>query len=87
MEKLDEVLNLLRQALPLLQEFGEWKSQEAEREKLAAQEKSESEKEFKAWLAQRQKEQAQEQADAERLQEHFFGGSEWAKERLTPKRF
>ena len=87
MEKIDEIYTMLSKAMPLLQEFAEWKTQEAEREKQAEQERTESQKEFEKWLAQRQAEQAQESVDADELKRHFFGGSEWEKERLTPKRF
>ena len=87
MEKIEEIYTMLSKAMPLLQEFAEWKTQEAEREKLAEQERTESQKEFEKWLAQRQAEQAQESADAAELKRHFYGGSEWEKERLIPKRF
>ena len=42
MEKLDEVLNLLKTATPMLQEFIDWKKQEAEREAAYQQEQTES---------------------------------------------
>jgi metal-dependent amidase/aminoacylase/carboxypeptidase family protein len=85
MEKLDEVLDLLRTATPMLEEFIAWKQQEAEREKQAAFEQSESEKEFAKWLKQRQAEEAQQQADAEELKKDFYGGERWKKEHLFPK--
>ena len=87
MEKLDEIYTMLSKAMPLLEQFAEWKTQEAEREKQAQQERTESEKEFEKWLAQRQAQQAQESADSAELKRHFYGGSEWEKERLIPKRF
>ena len=87
MEKIDEIYTMLSKAMPLLEQFADWKTQEAEREKQAEQERTESQKEFEKWLAQRQAQQAQESADAAELQKHFFGCSEWEKERLISKRF
>lgn len=87
MEKIDEVLELLRKAVPMLTEFSEWKKNQELEERAYQQEQSESQKEFAKWLKEHQAEQAQEQADADELQKHFFGGSEWEKERLIPKRF
>ena len=87
MEKLDEVLDLLRKATPMLQEFINWKQQEAEKEKAYQQEQSESEKEFAKWLKQRQTEQAQEAADAEELKKHMYGGEKWKDEHLFTKTY
>lgn len=85
MEKLDEILDLLRKATPMLQEFMDWKVQEAEKEKAYQQEQTESQKEFAKWLKQRQVEEAQQQADAEELKKNFYGGERWQKEHLFPK--
>lgn len=87
MEKIDEVLELLRKAVPMLTEFSEWKKNQELEERAYQQEQTDSQKEFDKWLSQRQAEQAQESADADELKRHFFGGSEWEKERLIPKRF
>jgi len=87
MEKIDEVLELLRKAVPMLTEFSEWKKNQELEERAYQQEQTDSQKEFEKWLAQRQAQQAQESADAAELQKHFFGGSEWEKERLIPKKF
>ena len=87
MEKNDEVLELLRNAIPMLQEFINWKQQETEREKKAAFEQSESEKEFAKWLKQKQAEQTRQEEDAEELKKHFYGGEKWEKERFTPQLF
>lgn len=85
MEKLYEILELLRKAMPLLQQFADWKNQEAERERQMQEQESESEQEFKRWLAQREKEQAQQEADAAELKKDFFGGENWEKNHLFPK--
>ena len=87
MEKIDEILDLLRKATPMLEKFIEWQQQEAEREKQAAFEQSESEKEFAKWLKQRQAEQAQQEADTEELKKDFYGGERWQKEHLFPKTY
>ena len=87
MEKIDEVLELLRKAVPMLTEFSEWKKNQELEERAYQQEQTDSQKEFEKWLSQRQAEQAQESADAAELKRHFYGGSEWEKERLIPKRF
>lgn len=87
MVKLDEVLELLRTATPMLQEFISWKKQEAEKEKAYQQEQTESQREFDAWLRQRKDEQAKQEADAEELRKHFYGGEKWKEESLTPKYF
>lgn len=87
MDKLDEVLSLLKKISPMLEEFIAWKQQEAEKEKAYQQEQSESEKAFKEWLAERKAQQAQQERDAEELQKHFFGGEQWEKDRFTPSTF
>lgn len=87
MEKLDEILELLHTATPMLEKFIEWQQQEAEREKQAAFEQSESEKEFAAWLKQREKEQKQQDADTEELKKDFYGGENWEKNHLFPKNY
>lgn len=84
MEKLDEVLSLLRTAAPMLQEFITWKQQEAEKERQQEIERSESEKEFEKWLSQRKAEQAQQEAETEELAKHFYGGEKWETEHLAP---
>lgn len=85
MEKLDEVLDLLRKATPMLQEFMDWKMQEAEKEKAYQQEQTESQKEFAAWLKQKQAEEAQQQKATEELKKDFYGGERWQKDHLFPK--
>lgn len=85
MEKLDEILNLLRNVTPMLQEFVTWKQEQAEIEKQRAQEETESQKEFAKWLEQRQAEQAQQQADTAEMTKHFYGGEAWKEERFAPK--
>jgi len=87
MEKLDEVLNLLKTATPMLQEFIDWKKQEAEREAAYQQEQTESQREFAKWLKEHQAEEAQEAHDAEELKKEFFGGENWQKNHLFPKQF
>ena len=85
--KIDELLNLMRTAEPMLREFITWKQDEAERERQARLAESESEREFAKWLAQKRAEEAQEARDADELKQHFYGGPAWQKEHLTPKRF
>lgn len=87
MEKLDEILELLRTATPMLQEFIAWKQQEAEKEKAYQQEQTESQKEFAAWLKQKQAEEAQQQKATEELKKDFYGGERWQKEHLFPKTY
>lgn len=87
MEKLDEVLSLLRTATPLLQEFAEWKKEEAVRQKAYEQEQTESQKEFEKWLATKKAEEAQEEKDAKELARHFYGGEAWEQEHNCPKRY
>lgn len=85
MDKLDEVLQLLKTAMPLLEKFNKWQELETEREKVAAEAEAESEREFKTWLAERRKAEATQQEDSEELQKHFFGGEKWERERFAPK--
>ncbi len=77
MEKLDEVLELLRTATPMLQEFIQWKREEAAREKAYEDEQTESQKEFDKWIKAKQAAEAQEAKDAEELKKHFYGGEKW----------
>lgn len=85
MEKIDQVLELLQTATPMLQEFIQWKNEEAERQKAYDDERSESQKEFDKWLKTRQAEEAQEAKDAAELKKCFYGGETWKKEHLFPK--
>jgi len=85
MEKLEEVLELLRTATPMLQEFIQWKREEAAREKAYEDEQTESQKEFAKWLKAKQAEEAQEEKDAAELKKCFYGGETWKKEHLFPK--
>lgn len=87
MEKLDEVLNLLKTATPMLQEFITWKQEQEAQEKAYQQEQTESQKEFAKWLKEHQAEQAQEAHDAEELKKEFFGAEGWRENHLFPKQF
>ena len=71
----------------MLQEFIDWKKQEAEREAAYKEEQSESQKEFAKWLKEHQAEQAQEAHDAEELKKEFFGAEGWRENHLFPKQF
>ena len=75
---------MLKEAMPMLKEFMEWKKTEAEREKVAAEAEAESEREFKKWVEERKKSEATQQKDTEELQGHFFGGEIWKRERFAP---
>ena len=85
MEKIEEMLQLLREVAPALKEFMSWKLQEAEKEKAREQEESESQREFEKWLKAKQAEEAQEAKDAAELKKCFYGGETWEKEHLFPK--
>ena len=87
MKELDEVLELLRNAMPLLKKFGEWQKQQELREKEEQEQVSESEKLFDDWLKERRKKQQEEDRDADRLAERFFGEREWQRERFAPRRY
>lgn len=87
MEKLDEVLQLLKTAMPMLEKFSKWQEKEAEREKIAAEAEAESQKEFEKWVEERRKAEVQQEKDAEELQKHLYGGEEWKKERNLPRNF
>lgn len=87
MEKIDEVLELLRKAVPMLTEFIEWKKNQELEERAYQQEQTESQKEFAKWLKERQAEQAQEAHDAEELKKEFFGAEGWRENHLFPKQF
>lgn len=87
MEKLDEVLNLLKTATPMLQEFIDWKQEQEAQEKAYQQEQTESQKEFAKWLKEHKAEQAQEAHDAEELKKEFFGAEGWRENHLFPKQF
>ena len=87
MEKLDEVLNLLKTATPMLQEFITWKQEQEAQEKAYQQEQTESQREFAKWLKEHQAEQAQEAHDAEELKKEFFGAEGWRENHLFPKQF
>lgn len=85
MDKLDEVLSLLKEATPMLKEFMQWKLEDAEREKQAQQAESESEKAFNEWLTERKAQQAQQERDSTELAKHFYGADAWKeKDRFTP---
>ena len=87
MEKIDEVLQLLQTALPLLEKFNKWQEMEAEKQKVAEEIEAESEREFSKWLEDKKKAEAQQEKDAEELQKHLYGGEEWKKERNLPRNF
>lgn len=87
MEKLEEVLELLRTATPMLQEFIQWKREEAAREKAYEDERTESQKEFAKWLKAKQAEEAQEEKDAKELARHFYGEEGWKQNRNIPRRY
>lgn len=87
MEKIDEVLQLLKEATPMLKEFMEWKKTEAEKQKVADEIEAESQKEFEKWVEERRKAEVQQEKDAEELQKHLYGGEEWKKERNLPRNF
>lgn len=87
MDKLDEVLQLLKTAMPLLEKFNKWQEMEAEREKVAAEAEAESRKEFEKWIEERKKTEATQQKDTEELRKHFFGGEKWEQERFSPRNY
>ena len=87
MEKIDEVLDLLRKAVPMLTEFSEWKKNQELEERAYKEEQTESQREFAKWLKEHQTEQAQEAHDAEELKKEFFGAEGWRENHLFPKQF
>ena len=87
MDKLDEILQLLKTAMPLLEKFSKWQEMEAEREKIAAEAEAESQKEFDKWIAERRKAEAAQQEDSEELLKHFVGGEKWEQERFAPHNY
>jgi len=87
MEKIDEVLELLRKAVPMLTEFSEWKKNQELEERAYKEEQTESQREFSKWLKEHQAEQAQEAHDAEELKKEFFGAEGWRENHLFPKQF
>ena len=87
MDKLDEVLQLLKTAMPLLEKFNKWQEMEAEREKVAAEAEAESRKEFDKWIEERRKAETAQQKDTEELRKHFFGGEKWEQERFSPRNY
>ena len=72
MEKLDEVLQLLKTAMPLLEKFNKWQEMEAEREKVAAEAETESQREFENWVAERRKDEATQQEATKTLEKHLI---------------
>lgn len=72
MEKLDEVLQLLKTAMPLLEKFNKWQEMEAEREKVAAEAETESQREFEKWVAERRKDEATQQEATKALEKHLI---------------
>ena len=72
MEKLDEVLQLLKTAMPLLEKFNKWQEMEAEREKVAAEAETESQREFEKWVAERRKDEATQQEATKTLEKHLI---------------
>ena len=87
MEKLDQVLDLLEKAMPLLEKFNKWQELEAEREKIAAEAEAESQREFEKWVEEKRKTEAEQEKNTEEISQHFFGGKKWEQERLVPKNF
>lgn len=87
MEEVKQVLDMLKEAMPMLKEFMEWKETEAEKQKVAEEIEAESEREFSKWLEDKKKAEAQQEKDAEELQKHLYGGEEWKKERNLPRNF
>ena len=87
MNELNEVLQLLRTATPMLQQFIDWKQEQLKKEQEEQEQKSQSEKMFAEWLSERRKKQQQEAKDADELQSHFLGGESWQKERFFPRAF
>ena len=85
MKELDEVLELLRNAMPLLKKFGEWQKQQELREKEEQERASAAEQEFREWVANKRKREQREAQDAYELQQRFFGGETWKTERFFPK--
>ncbi len=87
MNELNEVLQLLRSAMPLLKKFGEWQKQQELREKEEQERASAAEREFADWLKERRKKQQEEAIDADRLAESFYGEKRWMAERFAPRRY
>ncbi len=79
MDRIEELTKLLESVAPMLKEFIDWKSQQAEQEKQAQAEQEESNRYFSEWVAQKKREQAQQEADAKELQKHFYGSPEYDK--------
>lgn len=74
MEKIDELMQLLKTVAPILME---WKTKEDEKQRSYEEERTESQREFEKWLKAKQAEEAQEAKDAEELKKHFYGGEKW----------
>lgn len=74
MEKIDELMQLLKTVAPILME---WKTKEDEKQRSYEEERTESQREFEKWLKAKQAEAAQEAKDAEELKKHFYGGEKW----------
>ena len=72
MDKLDEVLQLLKTAMPLLEKFNKWQEMEAEREKVAAEAEAESQREFDKWVEERRKAEATQQEATKVLEKHLI---------------
>ncbi len=87
MKELNEVLELLRMATPMLKEFITWKQEQAEQQKREELRQSEARAEFEKWIAAKRKREAQESQDADRLAESFYGEKRWMAERFAPRRY
>jgi hypothetical protein len=87
MNELNEVLQLLRSAMPLLKKFGEWQQQQELKEREEQERASFAEREFKAWIAERRKKQQQEERDADELAKRCYGGETWQRERFFSPRY
>lgn len=87
MDKLDEVLQLLKTAMPKLEKFCKWQEMEAEKQKVAEEIEAESQREFEKWVAEKNKSEAQQQKETEELEAHLYGGEQWKKERFAPKNY
>lgn len=69
---MEQLKEMLEEALPLLKKFNQWQESESEKERIRQETESQSEKEFKAWLEQRKKDEAQQEKDSELLKKYMI---------------
>ena len=87
MENLNEVLELLKTATPMLQEFCEWKKAQAEREQEQAELEQEHEQHFQKWLKEKQNGDSYQKERAEERKRHLTTGDLYPTDRKFPKNY